>query len=224
MDISKVIKSNKRIAFIAIVLLVIVFILAVFSLGSENDFTFEEFEPLEKGQAEIVNIPEIFEYFTPNEINQIYADINYFAENTETYYYDSLGGVLFLGDNLSSTNDSVTISGQLEHSSGDIELIVWPKNNERIRTSITNLTYNTNIDSELPSRNSANQFIAELPIFEEFFDISYIPENSVLITIYEREPDLYDQAYRLIEASVKPEDMHRLDIATTFPSPTFSSE
>jgi hypothetical protein len=123
-------------------------------------------------------------------------DIAYFGRSTiNTYRTGEVIDIVFVVTASKVENDVITFEGYYEENKDNIIASVTIKNFDQIYTTLTNSVNDANIDSELPSNTTFNQFVGSLPITKDYYNITYDPATgSIIVTLYTRDTKLADAA------------------------------
>jgi len=153
--------------------------------------------------------------------NLVRSDIAYFAHHKIAAYKSASSGVSFtLSGDPVANGFVVSFKGSFGALKDKVEVSVTILKNNRVKTSITDKTSNTNIDNELPSNSAFNQLIAQLPITTADYEINYVPsDSSIAVTLYEQSPTILDQAKKALagKLGVPVSGLTKFQISYIFP-------
>lgn len=219
--------SNKqRIMVIAIVFMIgLLMVLAFIPRGVNIDRLPEESSEMNYDtSANIHEGLDLLKVIGASRFNQFSRDLFVFAkDNYKQYQSDKVVGFMLISP-IKQSGEFVSFKGRYGSVSNKIDISLELKNNDRLRTSITDTKNKTNIDDKLPSNTRLNQYVATLPINEGDYLVQYKPVDDIIeITLFLREPLLANEVVLRIKESVGDEltdDKYRI----TFPTPLFMDD
>lgn len=153
---------------------------------------------------------------------QLQEDLAFFARNFVDYYKKNpADSILFVVDNLESNDRAKGLykfTGKLTKYNKDIQISVTERPNNRIMTTINDISTNRSYKDELPSSNKKNNFIASLPINRNGYTIDYlIKSNKFIITVYESSDVDTNEASGFISKSIGVDALGKDDYSIAYP-------
>jgi hypothetical protein len=118
-----------------------------------------------------------------------------------------------------SSNSSYAV-GNFGKKNNQISLNVSLENNDRMKIGAKDTTTNKDLSSYFAANSSENQFIGTLPITDaaNTYQIGYqSSDGSYVITVYDRDPTLIDQAKAVLQQKLGIRDLSTRNVHYLFP-------
>ncbi len=148
-----------------------------------------------------------------------FARINY-----SSYGNDNRIPVEFLVEDFSKEDNRIVINGSFDMVSSRIQVFIDLLKNDRLKLSIVDSTKNIQQDEKLTSNSVENQLIGSLPITEDDYIISYEPPSFISVSANFRDTSIFEAARARLASLVGEENLSKLEISISYPTPGFLDE
>ncbi len=220
---------NKRlIKFVVVFVLLLISLLLLIAKPQDID------QPPEEGTntdysvaARIVDGENLFyQLGGGSRFDSLAKDLYTYAKsNYENYKNNPDKVVGFKVEEITENDLDITIYGRYGSSKNRIQIQIKLLNNNRQHVSVVDTVTKINIDEQLASNNSRNEYIATLPKTENGYSVEYVEKtDSVVINLYDRDPALAEQAYKDLLNIVGAEYSEGQLLIVNFPPPSFGED